>query len=148
MEHVRAIVPLKLSCARAEELLFRYFDEHRGTDGKAIVPLMVPLRDQPLRVQLTRRRDHENLNEELAVVWAPSRPGMFATFSGRLIACVQAGCDEACLELEGAYEPPYGAILGEALDAAIGHAMVQRAADALVGEVAAELQKQQERQAY
>ena len=148
MEHVRSIVPLKLTCARAEELLFRYFDARRGTDGKAVVPLIVPLREQPLRVQLTRRRDHANLNDELAVVWAPSRPGMFPSFSGRLITCVQAGCDEACLELEGAYEPSYGSIIGEALDATIGHAMVQRAADTLVEEVAAELQKQQERQPY
>ena len=140
MEHVRSSVRLRVSCARAEQLLFRYFDERRGTDGRAVVPLSIPLREQPLRVQFVRRRDHGNLNDELAIEWAPSRPGMFASFSGRLIACIEAADDEACLELQGAYEPPYGNLVGEALDAAIGHAMVQRAADALLAEVAAELE--------
>lgn len=80
-----------------------------------------------VNVTASRRRDAQNLNEEIAITWVPVGDGPFPTFSCRLIVWSEERRDEAFIQLEGSYEPPLGEA-GQVFDAAIGSALAQRTA--------------------
>lgn len=71
-------------------------------------------------------RDDLNLNDDLAVEFAPSSaPAWFPRFRGVLDVFPGEKPDETIVELTGSYEPPFGAA-GKAFDAALGHLIAQR----------------------
>jgi hypothetical protein len=136
MEHLRSVRSLEISCERAERLLPHFFDRHRNGEGSVVIHFHVPFHDVPLIVRIDRRLDDTYLNEIYAVDWTPKHPGLFAEFRGRVIACTRADDEGACLELDGEYEPPYGHVVGQALDKTVSHALIQRTADAFLNHIA------------
>jgi len=144
MERLRAVAPLACSSQEAETLLPRYFETKRTSDGSIRVPLRVPLEELGLKelaltkdvvVQIQKRRDSLNLNDEFGIEWAPASGGPFPTFHGRVIVWSEGKPNASFLELDGTYEPPLG-VLGEAFDATLGSAIAKRTARAFLEDVA------------
>lgn len=136
MERLRSVARLAISVEEAEGLLPQFFDTHRNGAGNVVIPLHVPFHDVPVEVIVERGLDEERLNEVFHITWRPTRPGLFSEFRGHIIACTNVDDECTCLELDGHYEPPYGNLVGEALDSAIAHPLLQRTADHFLIQVA------------
>ncbi len=141
MTNVKEIIEVPLGARVTEDSILRYFESRRGSDGTIKIGLRIALRDfgvpanlaveHDVAVDVAKRRDAENINDEIAVSWTPIDDGAFPKFAGRLIVWSEERADESFIELEGTYEPPLGTA-GEFFDAAIGYLIAQRTAQAFL----------------
>lgn len=129
-------IAVNMPAADAEREVLRYFELHRRGGGIEI-PLRVSLRDfgvpaglaleRDVQVQVSKRRDKNNINEELGISWTPEDGGPYPSFNGRLIVWGSGAEGESFIELSGEYEPP-GGTAGKFFDDAIGHLIAERTA--------------------
>lgn len=141
MTDLSATIAVPLPADAVERAIFEYFDLQRRTDGEVALPLRVSLRDfgipaglaleRDVSVRISRRRDAQNINEEIGVTWQPLDGGPYPVFNGRLIVWSEHRPDESFMELDGSYEPPGGAA-GQFFDDAVGHLIAQRTAHQLL----------------
>lgn len=134
MREIRDAVALEVPQGRAERCILAFFDRFRTREGTIEVPLRVDLREfglpgglqleRTVTVQLERRRDADNLNEELAVRWRPGTGEPFPAFDGAIATWSEDG-KTSFVELRGTYEPPLGSA-GRLFDDAIGHVVAKR----------------------
>jgi len=74
----------------------------------------------------------------VSIVWeAKHRPGLFPTMQA-VLAVYPLTATETQLELEGSYAPPLG-LLGEAIDATIGHRVAAASVHRFVAQIASSL---------
>lgn len=129
-------IAVGMPAADAEQGILRYFELHRR-GGEVELPLRIDLRDfgvpaapaleHQVQVRITRRRDSENINDEIGISWAPLDGGPYPFFNGRLIVWGSGIDGESFIELSGEYEPP-GGTAGKFFDDAIGHLIAERTA--------------------
>ncbi len=146
MTKIQEVVAVPLSAGVTQEHILKYFESRRGGDGTIKIPLRVSLHDfglpdtlaieRDVEVRVEKRRDAENINEEIAVNWLPVDGGPFPTLSGRLIVWSEQRPDESFVQLDGTYEPPLGAA-GEFFDAAVGYLIAERTAHAFLTDLSA-----------
>lgn len=141
MTQLAAAVAVPLPAHVVEESILEYFRSMRRESGEIVIPLRVSLRDfgipaglaleRDVTVNVVRRRDATNINEETVVAWEPRDGGPYPRFSGRLVTWSEQRPDESFIELSGEYDPPGGAA-GQIFDDAIGHLIAQRTAHELL----------------
>jgi len=139
-EHVAVGCPIERAQARIEE----FFAQRRGADGVARLTLRVPLDDagalsglaleHAVAVRARRDRDEQNLNDLVRIDWEAEGGGPYPRFEGTLVTWAEHDPNETFVEIEGAYTPPLG-MAGELFDAAVGRAIAQRTARALLGDL-------------
>jgi hypothetical protein len=132
LSHLNLKRPVACPVAQAPQFLERFFADY-AVDDAAVLALRVPivLPGLPLLmlardcvIRLTRVHDEGAMIASYAVEWAPVAGGPFPRFTGRL-SLPNADDYESCfIALDGAYEPPLGA-LGEAFDRTIGRAIAE-----------------------
>ncbi len=137
MTEIRETIDVPLPSSVTETNVLRYFENQRSADGAVTIPLRVPLRDfglpdalaieRDVAVHAGKRRDAENLNDEIGITWEPADQGPYPVFAGRIIVWSEGNPNESFIQLDGSYEPPLGAA-GELFDAAIGHLIAERTA--------------------
>ncbi len=136
MREVRESIELAVPVSQAEQCILRYFDRHRTGAGGIEIPLHVPLAgfgvpgnlklERQVTVHVSKRRDAQNLNDEIAMRWEPGEGEPFPSFAGRIITWSET-TDKTQIELRGNYEPPLGAV-GKAFDDAVGHLIAKQTA--------------------
>lgn len=129
-----------------------YIRELVGADGDAAhLVLRVPIasthqgrgieieEEQPVTasfINVTRPGRDEPTYE---VSWTPEDGAIpFPRFEG-LLHLIESGSNALTLELHGNYRPPLG-VVGEALDAAVGHRVMESIADDFLGRIADRLE--------
>ncbi|HEV3153847.1 MAG TPA: hypothetical protein VGZ02_08600 [Candidatus Baltobacteraceae bacterium] len=137
MTSISQTIDMPLSADAAQEAILKTFEAARGDDGTTTMPLRVSLRDfglpdhlaveRDVTIQAVKRRDAENINDEIAISWRPTDGGPFPVFTGRLVVWSEDRPDACFVELQGSYEPPLGT-MGEVFDAAIGRQIAERTA--------------------
>lgn len=137
MTRVRDAIAVSLPAAATQAQILRYFETRRRAGGGIQIPMRVALRDfglpdqlaveREVNFQIEKRRDAENINEEIGIAWAPAGGGPYPSFSGRLIVWSEDDPKQSFIELDGTYEPPLG-VAGEAFDETVGHLIAQRTA--------------------
>jgi hypothetical protein len=137
MRRLRESIDLPVNESVAESGITAFFETYRQPDGTIVFPLSVPLRDfglpddlaieRDVSVRLAKRRDEENLNDELGISWEPRDGGPFPRFDGRLVVWGEPAAEESFVELDGTYEAPLGAA-GEMFDEAVGRTIASRTA--------------------
>lgn len=146
MTRLRDHVAARCPASEADARLQKYFAANREADEGARLRLRAPLRGGPqlpnvdlsrdVIVTITRGRDDENINDVLRIHWEPADGGPFPTFDGTLVTWGEDKPEtQSFIELDGNYEPPFGAA-GAAFDAAIGHEIARRTAHALLRDLA------------
>jgi hypothetical protein len=136
MTKLSEVASVPLPVKTTEENILRYL-ESRRRDGTIVIPLRVSLQDfglpddlrieRDVSVRVEKRRDAENINEEIAIGWIPTDEGPFPSFTGRLIVWSEEDLEKSFVQLEGSYEAPLGTA-GKAFDAAIGWLIAKRTA--------------------
>lgn len=140
-DHIELGCPL----AEAETRVAEYFAAHRRPDGETHVRLRVPLGglglpaglalEREVTARCRRGRDADNLNDVILIDWnAGDDP--FPTFEGTLVTWAEGDPSRSFVELDGSYEPPFGAA-GEIFEEAIGHEIAGRTARSLLDDIAA-----------
>jgi hypothetical protein len=76
--------------------------------------------------------------ERIDVAWSPKDGGPYPDFKGSI--AIQPASGNTELELHGEYEPPLG-FVGAAFDAVLGNRIAQATANALLGTLKAELER-------
>lgn len=136
MRELRETVSLDVPQRQAEECILAYFERSRTPGGVIEIPLHVMLGDfgipgdlllgRTVTVHLSKRRDAQNLNDEIAIRWDPGEHEPFPSFSGSMVAWSEKP-GTTLVELRGTYEPPLGTA-GRLFDDAIGHVIAKRTA--------------------
>jgi hypothetical protein len=144
MTPLQEAIDVPLPAAATQDNILRYFASRRREDGTSSISLRVPLREfglpnaldieHQVEVHVAKQRDLENINEEIAVSWAPAEDGPYPKFSGRLIVWSEEHPEKSFIELRGEYEPPLGDA-GRLFDAAIGKDVAQRTAQAFLADL-------------
>jgi hypothetical protein len=129
MTHLRERAEVDCPLAETEARLDAYFESLRSADGIARMRLRVPVNglasglgvsfDREVRVEARRARDEENLNDITRITWSPEGRAVFPQFEGTLVTWGSDNGKASYVEIDGAYEPPFGAA-GEIFDEAIG----------------------------
>lgn len=138
MTELRESIDVPLTSAQARDAILRYFETRRNGDGEIEIALRLPLSDfglpggveiaHPVRVSVRRRRDQQNLNDEIAISWKASEDGLvYPAFSGWLIVWSEDQPKRSFIELRGTYEPPLGNA-GVIFDAAVGRRIAEHTA--------------------
>lgn len=136
MREVRQTISLAVPGAQAERCILEFFERHRTADGDIEIPLSVPLGEfgvpgnllleRTVNVHVAKRRDAQNLNDEIAMRWDPGSDEPFPSFSGTLVVWSENAAT-TFVELRGTYEPPLG-VAGKLFDDALGHVLAKRTA--------------------
>lgn len=142
---VRDRVSVACPIAEADSRLDAFFAGNRGHDGITHLALRVPLGgivassglalDHEVAVTARRTRDDQNLNDLIRIGWKPEGGGPYPSFEGTLVTWAEDDASRTFVELDGTYAPPLGAG-GEAFNAAIGRAIAQSTAHALLRDIA------------
>ena len=137
MTTLREDVAVPLPAAEVQDGILRFFQMQRRADGGVELPLRVSLADfglpdavsieRDVVVRINKRRDAENINDEIAISWSPADGGPYPAFDGRIVVWSEDNPTQSFIELEGNYAPPMGR-LGEAFDETIGYLIAQRTA--------------------
>lgn len=135
MREVRDTIALDVPAAQAEQCIVEFMERHRRGKPAIEFPLHVSLEqfglpgglrlERTVNVHVTKRRDAQNLNDEIGIRWDPGTGEPFPAFSGSLTVWSEEA--QTFVELRGTYEPPLGAA-GKVFDDAIGHLLAQRTA--------------------
>jgi hypothetical protein len=147
MTRLREHVPIARSAGDTRSRLEAYLSALRGKDGVARMRLRVPLvtdgmqlsLDREVCVEAERTRD-DNRNDLLRISWKPEGTVVFPVFAGRLVVWSEDDPKIAFIELDGSYEPPFGAA-GQAFDAVIGHRIAQQTARQLLNDLKTALEQ-------
>ena len=138
----RASVDLPVEQTRAG--LDRFFTSLRQRDGVARIRLRVPgdgpafglSIDRTVRIEVRESLDPNSIR----ITWAPEGPTIFPTFEGVLVTWPDGQEGLSYIELDGAYEPPFGAA-GQIFDAAIGGRIAQATAREFLKDVKEALER-------
>jgi hypothetical protein len=126
-ERTSVDLPIELTRAGLE----RFFASLRQKDGTSRIRLRV-LTDGPtlglsidraVRIQAYPAAD----GDSICVTWAPEGTTVFPTFEGSLAIAADGNPNATFIELDGSYDPPFGAA-GQIFDAAIGQRIAQATA--------------------
>jgi hypothetical protein len=128
MTHLRDQIAVDCPPAESESRLEAYFASRRGVDGISRLRLRVPMTKNPhglrldreVRIEASRARDEDNLNDLIRITWIPEGGIAFPRFEGTLVVWGEERANRSYIELDGAYTPPLSAA-GEMFDAAVGH---------------------------
>lgn len=144
MSEVRESIALEVPEDRAERCILHFFERYRAPDGTISIPLQVDLGEfgvpgglrlaRAVTVHVQKRRDAQNLNDEIAIRWEPGDGGPFPSLNASLIAWSETP-DRTLVELRGTYEPPLG-VAGRLFDDAVGHRIAQHTARAFLSTLA------------
>lgn len=134
MREIRDFISLEVPAAQAEQCILQFFERHRS-GGIIDFPLRVSLEEfglpgglqlaRTVDVHIAKRRDAQNLNDEIGVRWDPGAGEPFPSFSGSLTVWSENA--HTFVELRGTYEPPLGAP-GKFFDDTFGHLLAERTA--------------------
>jgi len=143
---LRDTISLECPVPEADSRIAAFLDGHRDRDGITRFALRVPLDgigplhglalEREVRVDAHRDRDDQNLNDLVRISWKPDGDLAFPAFEGTLVTWSADDPMRSFVELDGWYEPPFGDA-GELFDEAVGHAIAQRTARALLDDMAA-----------
>lgn len=123
MTEIRESITLDVPAARAEQCVLEAFERYRTPAGDIEMPLAGAIM---VRVHVSKRRDAQNLNDEIALRWEPESGQMFPVFDGTLTLWNETP-EKTNVELRGTYEPPLGAA-GKVFDDAVGRAIALQTA--------------------
>jgi hypothetical protein len=143
---LRETIEIPLTAQETQDAVLRYFRERRNPQGETEIELRVPLRGlgvakglevvHLVRVHVRRRRDLQNLNDEIEIEWEPSDDGLYPAFSGWLIVWSEQPPERSFIELRGSYEPPLGTT-GRAFDTLVGRIIARQTARLLLEDLKA-----------
>ena len=134
-EHVYVACP----SAQAKHHVAQFFRTH-AKDDVVRLTLRVPLRERDgiaLEREVVATISPAKAGptiENLHVRWTPTS-GPFPTFDGTLRVREDERYESFVLELEGAYEPPFG-LVGAAFDAVVGRRIASETAQTLLHDIA------------
>jgi hypothetical protein len=142
----------RITAACASSIALGIIERYLHSNGNVLY-LLVPLTvlglpcslalERPVKVEFQVSRRNKLMlgrrHESIALTWKPQGDGPYPTFGGRLT--IRPLGSETELELEGNYEPPFGA-LGAAFDAVAGNRAARATAHALLGELKGELERE------
>jgi hypothetical protein len=139
---------LKLACPynRARELLAETMAPLAGTGEPRTLTLRTPLvidgADLSKDVVFTvgTAQDPMHFDQVWSVHWHPTEGGLYPSFSGSLAVRADETYRSSMLELQGAYEPPLGAV-GKAFDATVGTRIASATARELLRSIGAGLEE-------
>jgi len=154
MTNISDVTDVPLPADVTQQRILAYFDTRRGPDGVITMPLRVGVREfgipddlaleRAVSVRAAKRRDPDNLNDEIGISWEPI-DGLqaFPRFSGSIVVWSEESPERCYVELRGSYEPPFGTA-GELFDAALGQLIAQRTAHELLRELRSAVLAQQQ----
>lgn len=125
----RTSVDLPIELTKAG--LDRFFSSLRQKDGVSRIRLRVPTDGPTLGLSIDRAVRIEARSSldgsSIRVTWTPEGTSVFPTFEGELVIRSDGNPNVTDIELDGAYDPPFGAA-GQIFDAAIGQRIAQATA--------------------
>jgi|SRR5450755_4296535 hypothetical protein len=127
---------------RAQEYVRRYVRDVRANHaGRLTLSVATPVRRtdadavelrEDVLVDFAGAIDETHLTDPIAIAWRPARGGgTLPSFAGFLVVAHDESYDSCRIMLEGAYEPPLGAV-GALFDAMVGHAVAKASARRLL----------------
>ena len=133
MSELRESIALDVPEEQAERCILHFFEHYRAPDGTITIPLHVDLCEfgvpgglrlaHAVAVRVQKRRDAQNLNDEIAIRWDPVESDLFPSLRGSLIAWSETP-GRTLVELRATYQPPLGTA-GKLFDDALGHRIAQ-----------------------
>lgn len=136
MTEIRESIGLEVPVSQAEQCILQCFEQYRTPEDDIEIPLHVKLAEfgipggvsleRLVKVHVTKRRDAQNINDEIALQWDPGPGQPFPSFTGTLTVWSEKP-QETCVELRGSYEPPLGAA-GKLFDDAVGRSLARHTA--------------------
>ena len=136
MREIRENIALDVPASQAERCILQCFDRYRTPEGDIEIPLHVMLAEfgipggvsleRLVKVHVAKRRDAQNLNDEIALQWDPGAGQPFPSFTGTLTVWSESP-ETSNVELRGGYEPPLGTA-GKIFDDAVGRSLARHTA--------------------
>ena len=148
MRRLRDHISVERSADDTQHRVASYLASLQGKDGIARMRLRVPVVADGVQLSLDREvcveaysaRDDDNLNEVIRISWRPQGSTVFPVFEGTLAVWSENDPKISYIELDGGYNPPFGAA-GQTFDTAIGHCIAQRTARQFLSDLKAAVER-------